>query len=190
MKSGALRELETWHTTMTAAGVQPHVLATDLGGEFVGQAADDPFSRLGITHRLRAPGAHAGDTESAHRHPYESARPALRDGSAPPFLWEDACLWAADAQNCRNAGGDVARASSCADQKGGGEMFSQLLLLGALERGEGEPACPYPRMSTVAGDRNATDGVDEASELELRLGAVAYRVEGVDLAGELDGTGV
>ena len=39
---------------------------------------------------------------------------------------------------------EVARASSRADHKDGGEMFSQLLLLGALERREGKTSSPVP----------------------------------------------
>ena len=106
-KSDALGEIETWHTTMTAAGARPRVLTTDLGGEFVGRAADDLTSRLRLAHRFRAPEAHVDNIESSHRRLYESVRPALREASAPSSLWEDACLWAVDTHNCRNVGGHV-----------------------------------------------------------------------------------
>ena len=49
-KNGALGEIETCHTTMIAAGARLQVLTTDLGGEFVGQAAVDICSRLRIAH--------------------------------------------------------------------------------------------------------------------------------------------
>ena len=55
-KSASLEERRTRrnrdvvHTTMTAAGARPHLLTTDLGGEFVGQAADRLHPRLGIAH--------------------------------------------------------------------------------------------------------------------------------------------
>ena len=93
---------------MTAAGARPHVFTTDLGGEF-GRAIENLYSRLRITHRLRAPEAYTDDTESPHRRLYAGARLALRDASAPPFLWEDACLWAVDAHNYQNVGGGVPR---------------------------------------------------------------------------------
>ena len=50
-----------------------------------------------------------------------------------------------------------------------------------------KPARPYPRKSAVFGDR---DGVNEAPEHELRLGAIARRIERIDLVGELHGVGV
>ena len=40
-KSDTLGEIETRHTTMTDAGIRPHVLTTDLDGEFVGQTVDN-----------------------------------------------------------------------------------------------------------------------------------------------------
>ena len=65
-KSDTPGEIETWHTTMTATGARPHVLTIDLGGEFVGQAAENLFWRLRIARRLRAPEAHVGNIESSH----------------------------------------------------------------------------------------------------------------------------
>ena len=106
-KSGAPGEIETWHTTMAAAGVRPRVLTTDPSGEFVGLSTDNLYSRLGIAQRLRPLGAHVDDTEFSYRRFYTSVRPALRDASAPPSLWEDECLWAIGAHNCRNTGGGV-----------------------------------------------------------------------------------
>ena len=106
-KSGALGGVETRHTTMTVTGVQPRMLTTDLGGEFVGQAADDLYSRLRIAHLIHAPGAHVEDIKSSHRRLCASVRPTLRDASAPPSLWEDACLWAVGTHNCRSVGGGV-----------------------------------------------------------------------------------
>ena len=85
-KSNALRELEAWHATMIATGIQPHILTTDLGDEFAGQATGDLYSRLGIAHRPHAPGDHVDDTDSSHRRLNESARPALRDALAPLSL--------------------------------------------------------------------------------------------------------
>ena len=89
-KSDALREIETWHTVMTAAGAQPHVLTTDLGGEFVGRAAGEMCSRLRLAHRFRAPEPHVDDNETAHRRLFATVQPALRGASAPPSLWLDA----------------------------------------------------------------------------------------------------
>ena len=76
-KSDTPGELETWHTTMVTAGVQPRVLTTDLGGEFIGQAADSLYSPIQVAHRLRAPEAHVGSIGSSHQRLYRTTRPAL-----------------------------------------------------------------------------------------------------------------
>ena len=92
---------------MSATGVRPLVLTADMGDEFVEQNADEMYARLGLASRLRAPEAHVDGVESAHRRLYCSVRPAMLAGDVPPSLWEEACVWAINAHNCRAVAGVV-----------------------------------------------------------------------------------
>ena len=104
-KSDVLGAIEVWHASMTTAGVRPLVLTIDMGGGFAGQDADETYARPGLASRLRAPGARVNGVGSTHRHLYRSVRPAMLVGNVPPSLWEEACVWAIDAHNCRAVAG-------------------------------------------------------------------------------------
>ena len=98
---------------MTAAGVRPLVLTADMGGELVGQNSDEMYTRLGLTSRLRAPETHFDGIESVHRRLCRSVQPAMLAGDVLPSLWEEACVWAIDAQNCRAVAGAVHHTKLC-----------------------------------------------------------------------------
>ncbi len=76
-KSDALGEIETWHTTMTAAGARPRVLTTDLGGEFVVGPPAHLTSPTRLDHKPRAPAAPLDNIVPSHHRVYDSLLPRL-----------------------------------------------------------------------------------------------------------------
>ena len=74
------------HAAFTARGLAPLVYESDLGGEFRGDAWDAIMTDLGVRHEARAPEAHVGGVELAHRHSFRFARAASRAANAPAYL--------------------------------------------------------------------------------------------------------
>ena len=99
--------MRLWHAALTARGMRPLVLRSDGGGEMHGHAAVAVYTELALHHESSSPDSHNDGAERAHRHLYESVRPAMAAARAPKQLWELCAAWAADARNTRAVAGMV-----------------------------------------------------------------------------------
>ena len=77
----------------------------------------------------------------------------------------------------------------CADGQDGGKVFSPLRVLLTSERAEVELSLSIIS-NRLRPRRSQHDSVGVASGLELVLGAIARRIEWIELVGELHGVGV
>ena len=87
--------------------MRPLVLRSDGCGEMRGDGAVALCAEFALYHDSSSPDSHNDGAERAHRHLYESVRPAMAATRAPKQLRGLCAAWAADARNTRAVAGMV-----------------------------------------------------------------------------------